>query len=263
MDRGGAGWTSAERVFSVLNMRSVARGSALSAPVAPEPPNPEPPSPEPPAFPPDDLTARARIRDAAILRFAREGFGASVRTIAADAGVSPGLVIHHFGSKSGLRQACDDFVTDRIRDNKQDVVGGAGGPMTFLAQMGRLDEFAPLVAYAVRSLQAGGEMARAFVDHIVADALAYIADGVAAGTIIPSRDEDARARYVVGASLGPLLVEMSVNPPDDPSDLRAVMDTYVATAGLPALELFTEGFLADRTLLDSYLDYAHGPPGPA
>src|SRR3712207_8086528 len=47
----------------------------------------------------DDLTGRARIRDAAIRRFAVDGFGTSVRAIAADAGVSPGLVIHHFGSK--------------------------------------------------------------------------------------------------------------------------------------------------------------------
>ncbi len=60
--------------------------------------------------PSEDLTTRARIRDAAVLRFGREGFGASVRTVAADAGVSPGLVIHHFGSKDGLRAACDEYV---------------------------------------------------------------------------------------------------------------------------------------------------------
>jgi AcrR family transcriptional regulator len=52
-----------------------------------------------------DLTARARIRDAAIRRFGSDGFGASVRAIAADAAVSPGLVMHHFGSKEGLVEA--------------------------------------------------------------------------------------------------------------------------------------------------------------
>ena len=56
----------------------------------------------------DDLTARARIRDSAIVYFGRHGFqSATVRAIAADAGVSPALVIHHFGSKDGLREACD------------------------------------------------------------------------------------------------------------------------------------------------------------
>ncbi|MFD0204347.1 MULTISPECIES: TetR/AcrR family transcriptional regulator [Saccharothrix] len=58
-----------------------------------------------------DLTARARIRDAALARFGADGVaGASMRAIAADAGVSPALVVHHFGSKEGLRQACDEYV---------------------------------------------------------------------------------------------------------------------------------------------------------
>ncbi|HEY5230130.1 MAG TPA: TetR family transcriptional regulator, partial [Galbitalea sp.] len=40
----------------------------------------------------DDLTARARIRDAAITCFAATGFDATVRQIAARAGVSAGLI---------------------------------------------------------------------------------------------------------------------------------------------------------------------------
>jgi AcrR family transcriptional regulator len=63
-----------------------------------------------------DLTARARIRGAALARFGTDGIaGTSVRAVAADAGVSP-LVVHHFGSKEGLRQACDDYVLDSIRN---------------------------------------------------------------------------------------------------------------------------------------------------
>jgi TetR/AcrR family transcriptional regulator, regulator of cefoperazone and chloramphenicol sensitivity len=59
---------------------------------------------------PEDLTARARIREAAIELFADRGIGpATIRDIAAAAGVSSGLVRHHFGSKEGLRQACDEY----------------------------------------------------------------------------------------------------------------------------------------------------------
>jgi AcrR family transcriptional regulator len=59
---------------------------------------------------PEDLTARARIRDAAIALFAERGIGpATIRDIAQAAGVSSGLVRHHFGSKEGLRRACDDY----------------------------------------------------------------------------------------------------------------------------------------------------------
>jgi AcrR family transcriptional regulator len=59
---------------------------------------------------PEDLTARARIRDAAITLFAERGIRpATIRDIAQAAGVSSGLVRHHFGSKEGLRRACDDY----------------------------------------------------------------------------------------------------------------------------------------------------------
>src|SRR6516162_6324533 len=60
---------------------------------------------------PDDRTARAVIRDEALRLFAELGpDGVTVRQLAAAAGVSPGLVLHHFGSKQGLRQAVDEHV---------------------------------------------------------------------------------------------------------------------------------------------------------
>ena len=64
---------------------------------------------------PDDLTARARIRDAAIELFADRGIeGATIRDIAQKAGVSSGLLRHHFGSKEGLRDACDEYVLSEL-----------------------------------------------------------------------------------------------------------------------------------------------------
>jgi AcrR family transcriptional regulator len=65
---------------------------------------------------PEDLTARARIRDAAMAHFGKHGYErATIRGIAETAGVSPGLVRHHFGSKEGLRDACDAFLIKTIR----------------------------------------------------------------------------------------------------------------------------------------------------
>ena len=64
---------------------------------------------------PSDLTARARIRDAAIELFADRGIeGATIRDIAQKAGVSSGLLRHHFGSKEGLRDACDEYVLGEL-----------------------------------------------------------------------------------------------------------------------------------------------------
>jgi TetR/AcrR family transcriptional regulator, regulator of cefoperazone and chloramphenicol sensitivity len=64
----------------------------------------------------EDLTAQAKIRDAAVALLAERGYtGTSIRDVARAAGVSPGLVQHHFGSKAGLREACDAHVLDRLR----------------------------------------------------------------------------------------------------------------------------------------------------
>lgn len=60
----------------------------------------------------DDLTAAARIRDAAIKLWGEQGLNTSVRAIAEAAGVSPALVIHHYGSKDGLRQAVDEYLLE-------------------------------------------------------------------------------------------------------------------------------------------------------
>ncbi len=61
-----------------------------------------------------DLTAKARIREAAITLFAERGFGVSMRAVAEAAEVSPALVVHHFGSREGLRAAADEAVVGRL-----------------------------------------------------------------------------------------------------------------------------------------------------
>jgi AcrR family transcriptional regulator len=72
--------------------------------------------------PEGDLTARARLRNAAIEVFAAQGFSAGVRDIAAHAGVSAGLITHHFGSKENLRHECDLEVVRQYRAIKSNVV---------------------------------------------------------------------------------------------------------------------------------------------
>jgi len=75
----------------------------------------------PPSF--EDLTARARIREAAIRLFAERGIEkTSVLDIAEAAGVSGGLIRHHFGSKDGLREACDSYVFDELLRFKMDTL---------------------------------------------------------------------------------------------------------------------------------------------
>lgn len=78
-----------------------------------------------------DLTAKARIRDRAMALFAENGVaGTSVRAVAEAAGVSPGLVIHHFGSKDRLRRAVDEAVVERFMAALREVpIEGSGAEL--------------------------------------------------------------------------------------------------------------------------------------
>ncbi len=58
-----------------------------------------------------DLTARARIRNAALDLYAEQGEDrVSLRAVASAAGVTVGLVQHHFKTKDGLRDAVEELV---------------------------------------------------------------------------------------------------------------------------------------------------------
>ncbi|HEY5857480.1 MAG TPA: TetR family transcriptional regulator [Aldersonia sp.] len=199
---------------------------------------------------PDDLSTRARIRDAAVDVFAEQGFGVGVRAIAAAAGVSPGLVNHHFGSKDGLRVACDKRVLEIIRTHRSDLLRNFT-PRNIVAELDEVADYAPLVAYILRSFAAGGDLARALFQHMVDDTERTLREGVDAGTLRPSRDPAARAHYLTLASLGAMLLHLQLS---DNGDVRAALQELTDAVTLPAAELYTEGLLTDTTLLDTVIE---------
>jgi AcrR family transcriptional regulator len=70
----------------------------------------------------EDLTAKARIRNAALDLYSQYGEDrVSLRAIAAEAGVTLGLVQHHFKTKAGLRDAVDQLVVDYFAQTIADV----------------------------------------------------------------------------------------------------------------------------------------------
>jgi AcrR family transcriptional regulator len=182
----------------------------------------------------NDRTAIARIRDAAIDQWGQHGFTVGLRSIAEAAGVSAALVIHHFGSKDGLRKACDDSIAEEIRVAKSESVT-THDPAAWFAQMAEIDSYAPMMAYLVRSMQSGSELARSFWKRMLHDAEEYLEEGVRAGTLRPSRDPQALQLH------------------DNPSDLRAVLRDYAEEMVLPALEVYTQGLMTDSTMYDAFL----------
>jgi AcrR family transcriptional regulator len=109
-----------------------------------------------------DLTARARIREAAIALFAEKGMAATtIRDIAQAAGVSSGLLRHHFGSKEGLRDACDEYALNQIT--------ALGIQFTETNMLGRITpEIMRLQQYAIRSVMDGSPSALAMFDKALA-----------------------------------------------------------------------------------------------
>lgn len=201
-----------------------------------------------------DLTTVARIRDAAIELFGSRGFDVGVRAIAEAAGVSPGLVIHHFGSKDGLRQACDDYIAEEIRSEKSQAIRSTDAA-SWLAQVAEIESYAPMMAYLVRSMQTGGELAKHLWRTMIANVESYLDDGVQAGTVRPSRDPAARAKYLAMAGGGAFLLYLQLH--DNPTDLRAVLRDYSNDMMMPALEVFTEGLLTDPTMLETFAAQDH------
>lgn len=86
-------------------------------------------------WPPDSTRDPAasnadKIRNAALVNFAARGVAAtSLREVACAAGVSIGLVQHHFGTKAGLVDAVDRYVVEVI----QTTLASGPGPTTLEA----------------------------------------------------------------------------------------------------------------------------------
>ena len=198
----------------------------------------------------DDLTAVARIRDAAIEQVGEHGFSVGLRAIAQAAGVSAALVIHHFGSKDGLLRACDDYILEQIRESKSESLKSAD-PSSWFAQMAEIETYAPMMAYLVRSMQSGSALAKVFWQRMIDNAEEYLEDGVRAGTLKPSRDPKARAKFLGINNGGGFLMYLQMH--DNPTDLRAVLRDYAEDMVLPALELYSNGLMADSSMYEAFL----------
>jgi AcrR family transcriptional regulator len=198
----------------------------------------------------NDRTAVARIRDAAIEQFGEHGFNVGLRSIAEAAGVSAALVIHHFGSKDGLRKACDDYITEEIRIADTEALKSMD-PATWFSQLAEIESFAPMTAYLLRSMQSGGEFANSLWRRLIENSEVYLEDAVRAGTIKPSRFPERRAKFLALVGGGSLLMYLQMH--ENPTDLASVLRDYVDEIMLPALELYTEGLMTDSTMFDAFL----------
>lgn len=179
----------------------------------------------------------ARIRDAAVSAFAAGGFsGTTVREIATAAGVSPGLVIHHFGSKDKLRASCDDFVFEALTAMKRE--NAHRSPLMVVEMFGE----GPMRSYAdylLKSLLDPSEQGQRFFDHYVETLEQVIDEGFAGYTLRKAEDRRAQSTAIAMLALAPLLLEPRVRHSLGTEDLHGSM-----TRLIPYLaEVYRHGFI--------------------
>lgn len=154
----------------------------------------------------EDLTARARIRQAALAQFAEHGFErTTIRGIAAAAGVSLGLVRHHFGSKQALRDAVDAHVLQEIRRlNDEFMADGQRGDLGHSAVS--REAIRPFQGYLVRALMDGSSTIAKLFDQIVDSSEQWFAVADEHRKDPPFADRRTRAAVFAAMALGvPLL----------------------------------------------------------
>jgi AcrR family transcriptional regulator len=178
--------TDAEQTFNILNVRTAD----------------------------DDLTAAAVIRNAAMRLFAERGAaGVTIREIAAAAGVSAGLVMHHYGSKDGLKEAVDRravaFFEEMIGELGR--IGEEGGSAS-LAELfaDRLDSEPAMTAYVRRLLADGGEAADALFAKLFEATVTGMRSLVAAGIARPAKDERIRTAFLLANDLSLVLLRRQI-----------------------------------------------------
>jgi AcrR family transcriptional regulator len=202
-----------------------------------------------------DLTARARIRDAAIALFTERGIaGATIRDIAQAAGVSSGLLRHHFGSKEGLRDACDEFALARITQlqmafTESQTLGGALAPDAMALQQ-----------YLIRSLMDGSPRGAAMFAAAVQGGERWLA-----GTELRTDDPRAFVAVLGAMKMGMFLMreQLTAALGEDVGELPGYLRMIRAS-----LEIFSQPLLtpeqADEAMkaLDRLSDSLSGEKGP-
>jgi AcrR family transcriptional regulator len=191
---------------------------------------------------PDELTAYARIRNAALELFAARGVAAtSIREVAQAAGVSPGLVQHHYGTKAGLQKAVDEFVVEdalwTIADLPEPLEERSA---EFAARMGAVIRDRPeSVRYLARAASEGSELGLRAFQEIVDFGVREFRAMENAGQLSPDLDLEWAVLQMLLFNLSTMMFE--------PAITHALGESIVSEQGrrrvnAAATRLFTYGF---------------------
>lgn len=164
-----------------------------------------------------DLTARARLRKVALRLFGDKGFeAASIRVIAAEAGVSPALVRHHFKSKDGLRAAVDEEVLRRFGEALAEV-DHASSSDELMSDLGAVSarmfgSDPELRSYLRRVLLEEADASTAFFARLLDGARRELERLAEAGMLREDVDPTWAPCQLLFVAVGPMLLESVLRP---------------------------------------------------
>lgn len=162
----------------------------------------------------EDPSSIERIRDAALQTFARHGTSAtSLRAVAEAAGVSVGLVQHHFTNKAGLIKAVDDHVMAVVVATISRPVPPP--PDDSVAEMGRrvtwiMSEHPEIADYVGRALLDGSPLGTAIFDTLTAFGIARWNQRAERGETRPEIDVTWGALNSLVLALGSLILRSHI-----------------------------------------------------
>jgi AcrR family transcriptional regulator len=167
--------------------------------------------------PPDDRTARARIRDEALRLFAERGPAAvTMRDIATAADVSPALLIRHYGSKDGLIEAVDNHVVGTLEtlltavttETAQVGMGPSAIPSLLDGMAAHLPVDSAIPGYLSRLLIDGGRVGSTLFRRLHRISTEALESMVATGTASAGEDPAVRAAFLLVNDLAVLTMRV-------------------------------------------------------
>jgi len=191
-----------------------------------------------------EAPGRRQLLKAGMKLFAERGFAAvGLREIAAEAGVSLGLVRTHFGSKDGLREAIDAYVLEEIRALYAAVLEHSSVAALEQAVEDALDWIPrdrDALMYARMSLMERTPGSQALFDEMLAVMRQFVDNNARLGFLQPDVDREWAAIYMVFDFIGPAIIE--------PFAMHALgqsmyVKPMISRRNAFMIRLFTRGFL--------------------